>query len=93
MALSLNIWAPTGKYNASDMANPSLNNWPFIPQVAYTKIFPESGFQLDTVAGSGRDGAQDVQQWRQRGPDPGHPAATGKRQRPDGRPAQRLQGA
>jgi hypothetical protein len=51
MALSLNIWAPTGKYNASDMANPSLNNWTFIPQVAYTKIFPESGFQLDTVAG------------------------------------------
>lgn len=51
MALSLNIWAPTGKYNASNMANPSLNNWTFIPQVAYTKIFPESGFQLDTVAG------------------------------------------
>ncbi|WP_251880092.1 transporter [Achromobacter sp. Marseille-Q4954] len=51
MALSLNIWAPTGKYNANDMANPSLNNWTFIPQVAYTKIFPESGFQLDTVAG------------------------------------------
>lgn len=51
MALSLNIWAPTGKYNADDMANPSLNNWTFIPQVAYTKIFPESGFQLDTVAG------------------------------------------
>lgn len=51
MALSLNIWAPTGKYNADDMANPSLNNWTFIPQVAYTKIFPEAGFQLDTVAG------------------------------------------
>lgn len=51
MALSFNVWAPTGKYNANDMANPSLNNWTFIPQVAYTKIFPESGFQLDTVAG------------------------------------------
>lgn len=51
MALSLNIWAPTGKYNANDMANPSLNNWTFVPQVAYTKIFPDSGFQLDTVAG------------------------------------------
>jgi hypothetical protein len=51
MALSLNIWAPTGKYNANDMANPSLNTWTFIPQVAYTKIFPDSGFQLDTVAG------------------------------------------
>lgn len=51
MALSLNIWAPTGKYNANDMANPSLNNWTFIPQVAYTKIFAESKFQIDTVAG------------------------------------------
>ncbi|QVQ29633.1 SphA family protein [Achromobacter deleyi] len=51
MALSLNIWAPTGKYNANDMANPSLNTWTFIPQVAYTKIFPDSGMQLDTVAG------------------------------------------
>ena len=51
MALSLNIWAPTGKYNADNMANPSLNNWTFIPRVAYTKIFPESGFQIDTVAG------------------------------------------
>lgn len=51
MALSLNIWAPTGKYNANDMANTSLNNWTFIPQVAYTKIFAESGFQFDTVAG------------------------------------------
>jgi len=51
MALSLNIWAPTGKYNADNMANPSLNNWTFIPQMAYTKIFPESGFQFDTVAG------------------------------------------
>ncbi|MNX54897.1 hypothetical protein D3C86_856400 [compost metagenome] len=51
MALSLNIWAPTGKYNANDIANPSLNNWTFIPQVAYTKIFPDSGVQLDTVAG------------------------------------------
>lgn len=51
LALSLNIWAPTGKYNANDMANPSLNNWTFIPQIAYTKIFAESGFQFDAVAG------------------------------------------
>ena len=50
MALSLNVWAPTGRYDANALANPSLNNWTFIPQVAYTRIFPESGFQLDTVA-------------------------------------------
>lgn len=51
LALSLNVWAPTGKYDEDDMANPSLNNWTFVPQVAYTKIFPESKWQLDMVAG------------------------------------------
>ncbi|WP_233236846.1 transporter [Bordetella sp. LUAb4] len=49
MALSLNIWAPTGRYNANNLANPSLNNWTFIPQIAYTGIFPESHWQLDAV--------------------------------------------
>ncbi len=49
MALSLNIWAPTGKYDANALANPSLNNWTFIPQIAYTGIFPESGMQLDAA--------------------------------------------
>ncbi len=50
MALSLNIWAPTGKYDENALANPSLNNWTFVPQVAYTGIFPESKMQLDAVA-------------------------------------------
>ncbi|ANY16155.1 transporter [Bordetella pseudohinzii] len=50
MALSLNIWAPTGKYDENSLANPSLNNWTFVPQVAYTGIFPESKMQLDAVA-------------------------------------------
>ncbi len=50
IALSLNIWAPTGRYNASNLANPSLNNWTFIPQVAYTGIFPESHWQVDAVS-------------------------------------------
>jgi len=51
VALSLNIWIPTGKYDEDDMANPSLNNWTFVPQIAYTQIFPESKWQLDMVAG------------------------------------------
>ncbi|MEJ8851768.1 transporter [Variovorax rhizosphaerae] len=51
MSLSFNFWAPTGKYNADNLANPSLNNWTFIPQIAYTRIFPEGGWQLDAVAG------------------------------------------
>ncbi|MFC4278137.1 SphA family protein [Achromobacter aloeverae] len=49
IAFSLNFWAPTGRYNANNLANPSLNNWTFIPQIAYTGIFPESHWQLDAV--------------------------------------------
>ncbi|QBY51938.1 SphA family protein [Cupriavidus oxalaticus] len=51
VALSLNIWAPTGKYDPNALANPSLNNWTFIPQVAYTRLFPEHGLEFDAVAG------------------------------------------
>jgi hypothetical protein len=41
VAFSFNVWAPTGKYDPDNLASPSLNNWTFIPQVAYTKIWPE----------------------------------------------------
>ncbi|KJK21897.1 phenol degradation protein meta [Burkholderiaceae bacterium 16] len=51
VALSLNIWAPTGSYDANALANTGLNNWTFVPQVAYTKILPEQGWQFDAVAG------------------------------------------
>ena len=51
VAFSFNVWAPTGKYDASKLANPSLNNWTFIPQVAYTKLWPEEGLSLDAVSG------------------------------------------
>ncbi len=51
VALSLNIWAPTGKYDPNALANPSLNNWTFVPQVAYTRLFPEHGLEFDAVAG------------------------------------------
>ncbi|WP_183283770.1 SphA family protein [Cupriavidus alkaliphilus] len=51
VALSLNVWAPTGKYDPNALANPSLNNWTFIPQVAYTRLFPEHGLEFDAVAG------------------------------------------
>jgi len=50
MALSFNIWAPTGKYDEDSLANPSLNNWTFVPQVAYTGIFPNEKIQIDAVA-------------------------------------------
>ncbi|MFJ2993647.1 transporter [Pandoraea sp. NPDC087047] len=51
IALSFNIWAPTGRYDPNALANPSLNNWTFIPQVAYTKLVPSYGLEFDVVAG------------------------------------------
>ncbi|MDR3095563.1 MAG: transporter [Paraburkholderia sp.] len=51
IALSFNFWAPTGQYNVSALANPSLNNWTFVPQVAYTKLVPKYGLEFDAVLG------------------------------------------
>ncbi|HZZ12222.1 MAG TPA: transporter [Paraburkholderia sp.] len=51
IAFSFNFWAPTGNYDANSLANPSLNNWTFVPQVAYTKILPAYGLQFDVVLG------------------------------------------
>ena len=51
VALSVNVWAPTGKYDAARLANTSLNNWTVTPEVAYTKLWPDSGLEFDAVAG------------------------------------------
>ena len=50
VALSFNVWAPTGAYDPQLIANARLNNWTFVPQIAYTKLWPEHGFELDAVA-------------------------------------------
>jgi hypothetical protein len=49
LALSFNVWAPTGSYDPTRIANASLNTWTFIPQVAYTKQWPDAGWELDAV--------------------------------------------
>jgi hypothetical protein len=51
VALSVNIWAPTGKYDPNNIANVSLNTWTFIPTVAYTKLVPSIGMEFDATAG------------------------------------------
>lgn len=51
VALSFNFWAPTGRYDKNSLANTSLNNWTFVPQVAYTKYVPKYGLEFDAVAG------------------------------------------
>lgn len=51
IAFSVNIWAPTGKYDPNNIANVSLNNWTFIPTVSYTKLVPSIGMEFDVSAG------------------------------------------
>ena len=46
MAFSFTFWAPTGSYETGRLANLSLNNWAFIPGVAYTKIIPHDDVEL-----------------------------------------------
>lgn len=50
IALSVNIWAPTGKYDKNDLANPSLNVWTYIPQVQYTALLPEVSLEFGVTA-------------------------------------------
>ena len=49
VALGFNIWAPTGTYDSTRIANTGLNTWTFIPQVAYTKLWPDPGWEFDAV--------------------------------------------
>lgn len=50
MALSFNIWAPTGQYDKNALANPGLNTWTFVPQVAFTHLMPQYGLEFNAVA-------------------------------------------
>jgi hypothetical protein len=38
-AFTFTVWAPTGDYDPNRLATLSLNNWTFIPGIAYTKFF------------------------------------------------------
>ena len=51
LAFSFNVWAPTGSYDPRRLANTGLNTWTFIPQVAYTRLWPNSGWEFDAVSG------------------------------------------
>ncbi|ACD21259.1 conserved hypothetical protein [Paraburkholderia phytofirmans PsJN] len=51
IAASFNFWAPTGHYDANALASPSLNNWTFVPQIAYTQLVPKYGLEFNVVAG------------------------------------------
>ncbi|HEY7001542.1 MAG TPA: transporter [Candidatus Udaeobacter sp.] len=49
LAFNFTFWAPTGSYETGKLANLSLNNWSFIPGIAYTKIVPQPNIELTGI--------------------------------------------
>ena len=46
IALSVQIYAPTGAYNTSGLANAGQNTWTFTPTFVYTKLLPQENIEL-----------------------------------------------
>ncbi|WP_345812268.1 transporter [Paraburkholderia sp. PREW-6R] len=46
VALSVQMYAPTGSYSSSRLANAGQNTWTFTPTVAYTKLLPQENVEL-----------------------------------------------
>jgi hypothetical protein len=51
IALSVQMYAPTGAYSDRRLANAGQNTWTFIPTVAYTKLLPEHNVELSANYG------------------------------------------
>ncbi len=51
IAFSVQVYAPTGAYNTSNLANAGQNTWTFTPTVAYTKLFPKQEIELSVNYG------------------------------------------
>ncbi|WCM20507.1 transporter [Paraburkholderia bryophila] len=51
LALSVQMYAPTGAYNPNRLANAGQNTWTFIPTVAYTKLIPAQNIELSANYG------------------------------------------
>ncbi|SOE63485.1 Uncharacterized conserved protein [Burkholderia sp. OK233] len=53
IAFSVQIYAPTGAYSTSRLANAGQNTWTFTPTVSYTKLFPKEEIELSLNYGVG----------------------------------------
>jgi hypothetical protein len=51
IALSIQMYAPTGAYSASRLANAGQNTWTFVPTIAYTKLLPSQDIELSANYG------------------------------------------
>lgn len=46
IALSVQIYAPTGAYSSGRLANAGQNTWTFTPTIAFTHLIPSQGIEL-----------------------------------------------
>jgi|GEM_PF-136771 len=53
VALSVQIFAPTGSYSTSRLANAGENTWTFSPTIAYTHLIPSENIELTVNYGIG----------------------------------------
>ncbi|WJF90513.1 transporter [Paraburkholderia bonniea] len=51
IAFSVQMYAPTGAYTTSRLANAGQNTWTFIPTIAYTKLLPKHDIELSVNYG------------------------------------------
>jgi hypothetical protein len=51
VAFSVQMYAPTGAYSTTRLANAGLNTWTFVPTVAYTRLFPAQNIELSANYG------------------------------------------
>jgi hypothetical protein len=49
VAFGLTIWTNTGEYDKDRLANLSTNTWTFIPNVAYTKLWPKCDVEFSAI--------------------------------------------
>ncbi len=47
----LDVYAPTGQYDAGQLANPGLNYWTLEPLVSFSYLSRDTGLELSTTAG------------------------------------------
>jgi hypothetical protein len=51
VAFSVQMYAPTGAYSTTRLANAGLDTWTFVPSVAYTKLLPAQNIELSANYG------------------------------------------
>jgi hypothetical protein len=46
VSLALTVWTPSGDYNVTKLANPSMNVWTYVPSIAYTKYAADNDLEF-----------------------------------------------